>query len=265
MNCNDAKNRFVEHWEGTLDETATEALETHLASCDACTGELEALTEVWMKFARVRREDPSPALRDRFYAMLEAYRQGMQDAPPAAPRAATGWLPARPLLQWAAAFGLLVIGLSAGLLFTNRGSSGNGENEMAVLRAEIASMRQLVTLSLLNQESASERLRAVSFSRRLEDPQEQVLSALLTALDSDPSVNVRLAAIDALSRFSGRAPVKRRLLTSLSQQQSPLVQIELVDLLAELRDRESISAIQALAASEDLDPVVRRKVELVLQ
>ncbi|MCP5113566.1 MAG: hypothetical protein GY953_22255, partial [bacterium] len=87
MNCDEARNRFVEHWEGTLDETSSGSLEAHLAACDACTGELEALTEVWMKFARVPREDPSPALRDRFYATLEAYRQGMEDSRPAAPAA----------------------------------------------------------------------------------------------------------------------------------------------------------------------------------
>ncbi|MCP5110138.1 MAG: HEAT repeat domain-containing protein [bacterium] len=215
-----------------------------------------------MKFARVPREDPSPALRDRFYATLEAYRQGMEDSRPAAPSATKSWWQTRPLLQWAAALGLLIIGLSGGLLISG---GENGATEMAMLRGEVSSMRQLVTLALLKQESASERLRAVSVSQRLEDPEDNVLSALLAALDSDPSVNVRLAAVDAISRFADRTPVKRRLLTSLSQQQSPLVQIELVDLLAELRDRESLSAIRTLGASEDLDPVVRQKVELVLQ
>jgi len=73
-------------------------------------------------------------------------------------------------------------------------------------------MKQMVMLSLLKQQSASERLRGVNWSYQIEQPDEQVLSALLRALDSDPNVNVRLAAVDALQQFARRALVKKGLL-----------------------------------------------------
>ena len=56
-------------------------------------------------------------------------------------------------------------------------------------------MRQLVTLSLLQQQSAGDRLQGVNWSYRVEQPDTAVLAALLTTVNHDPNVNVRLAAV----------------------------------------------------------------------
>src|SRR5438128_11544340 len=91
----------------------------------------------------------------------------------------------------------------------DRTDGGTNVRALAQLREEMSSMKQLVTLSLLQQQSASDRLRGVEWSCRLAQPDEHVLSALLRALDSDPNVNVRLAAIDALHRFASDATVRQ--------------------------------------------------------
>ncbi len=76
-------------------------------------------------------------------------------------------------------------------------------------------MRQLVTLSLLQQQSASERLRGVDYAYRVDQSDTQVLAALLHAVNHDPNVNVRLAAVDALRKFAGSPAVRGTLDQSL--------------------------------------------------
>ena len=126
-------------------------------------------------------------------------------------------------------------------------------------------MKQLVTLSLLQQQSASDRLRGVEWSYRVAQPDEQVLSALLRALDSDPNVNVRLAAVDALHQFGAEDTARKGLLRSLAEQKSPLVQFELINLMVELKEKRSVPVLKELSQRQDLDPTVRERAEWGLQ
>ena len=65
--------------------------------------------------------------------------------------------------------------------------------EIAKLHEEIASTREMVALSLLQQQSATERLRGVDYTGRMQTMEPEVVSALTEAVAHDPSVNVRLA------------------------------------------------------------------------
>src|SRR5437867_11326010 len=98
-------------------------------------------------------------------------------------------------------------------------------------------MYQLVTLSLLQQQSASERIRGLSWSQRVSQPDPQVLSALLQVLDYDSNANVRLAAVDALQQFSDQPMVRQGLDQAVTRQSSPLVQIALVELRAPIQEQ----------------------------
>ena len=73
----------------------------------------------------------------------------------------------------------------------------------------------------------------MSFSRREKDADPKVLDALLHTLRYDNSVDVRLAALDVLSRYSNRPEVHQGLVEALQGQQSPLVQLSLIDVLVE--------------------------------
>lgn len=268
MNCDEIRERFVERFNGELPADLDAAVGEHLAVCPACREEYDSEFRLWTALGDLPQEAPSEALNERFRVMLDAYRQGAEgarlsrdtDSRPFA--LLTRWWPRTPALQLAAAVGCLVIGLAAGASLT---SGTNDQSEMAQLRGEVSSMRQMVALSLLQQQSASERLRAISWSRQLEEPRSDVLEALLSALDSDPNVNVRLAAADALARFSEEPIVRTGLRSALERQDSPLVQIELIDLLAASMDSESISTIRSLGENKDLNPVVRERLEVVTQ
>ena len=115
----------------------------------------------------------------------------------------------------------------------------------------------MVTLSLLQQQSASERLKGVTSSSQIEQPGSEVVSALIETLRHDSNVNVRLASVDALRRFGGREAVRRDVVEALPQQESPLVQIALIDFLLEAQGPEAAGVLRRLADDMMLDKAVR--------
>ena len=126
-------------------------------------------------------------------------------------------------------------------------------------------MRQLVALSLLQQQNASDRLRGVNYTYRVEQDDPQVLSALLTTLDHDPNVNVRLAAVDALKNFTDSPVGRRGLVQALAKQESPLVQIAILDQMVELREKSGAPAIERLVSNQDVNPDVRQRAQWALK
>ena len=237
-----------------------EAVRQHLAECPGCRAEADALGQLWSALDAVPAPRPdSAAMRARFASMLEGYEQGRDGAAAARWERMNSWLatvwPRQPVMQLACGAALLVIGLAAGRAM--KPGEPPPSDEMAALRTELRETRQMVTLSLLQQQSASDRLRGVSFSGRLEEPGGEVVSALLEALLRDPNVNVRLASIDALARFADQQAVRQGAIEALQSATSPLVQIALIDFVVGAQEKTSVEALQRLAADPALNETVR--------
>jgi hypothetical protein len=105
-----------------------------------------------------------------------------------------------PVWQAAIAAGLLAIGIFAGRYLPT--SVGAGNPEMAQLKGQVEGLRQMVALSMLQGQSPSARMRGVTYSEQMSQPDRQVLDALLQAVNHDSNVNVRLSAVDALQKFA---------------------------------------------------------------
>ena len=258
MTCEEAKTRMTDYWSRTLGEAGETEFNAHLASCEACQSEVSRVGALWQGLDLLPLEEPSGKVRDRFYEMLGAYRQGLAAA--GAPPAKRWW--SMPAWQLAAAAGLVAVGLGIGY-----GVRGNGQPpaEVSQLREEVANMRQLVALSLMQQQSASDRLRGVSWAYRAEPSDREVLGALVSAVNHDANVNVRLAAVDALRRFSASPETSRAALQSLSKQTTPIVQAALIDLLVELKDPEAAPELRRLSGSETANEGVRQKAQWALE
>ena len=230
-----------------------EDFEAHLASCDACRNEVSRIGAFWQSLDLLPVEEPSGQVRERFYEMLGAYRQGLASAEP---RKAFHWW------QMAAAAALLVVGLGIGYV-----ARGNGQPpaEVSQLREEVASMRQLVALSLMQQQSASERLRGVSWAYQAEPSDREILGALVSAVNHDTNVNVRLAAVDALRRFAASPETRRAVVDALPSQTTPLVQVALIDLLVDFKERDATGVLKRLAANGEVNDGVRQQAEWALE
>ena len=265
MTCDRIRESFADYLAGDLDEESLRAIRSHLAACPACRSEIEELSAVWTKLGVLPQEQPSPGLRQKFYGTLEAYLAGMEgerDRPGlgrSLARLAARFVPRRPAYQAALALALLTVGLGCG--FWLGGGRPGIKSEVSSLRQEVGDMRQMVALSLLQQPSSSDRLKGVSWAENVREPARPTLDALLRTLNEDPSVNVRLAAVDALYLFAARNEVREGLVDSLGRQRSPLVQAALIDLLVGVREKRAVEALKVLAANKKLEPRVRLKAE----
>ncbi len=258
MKCEQIAELLPAYLQGGLNADQHRTVEAHVERCADCSEEVA----VWKKLSLLPVEQPSPMSRIRFEAMLQAYQAGRSNQPAGnsqwrkrfASWNVFGWL-STPLgaTAWSAA--LLVIGIYAGLHLAGLKPPSA---DLAEMQKELASTKQLVVLSMLQQQSASARLEGVNFTTRDEQLNPQVLSALLHTLRYDASVDVRLAALDALSRHSAQPQVRNSVVNALQEQQSPLVQVALIDQLVEWHDREAKPHLEKLRQSQDLNPTVRQ-------
>ena len=263
MTCEEAKNRMTDYWSRTLGEADKQEFSAHLAACEACRSEVSRVDALWRSLDLLPVEEPSGQMRERFYEMLGAYRQGLASAET---QPVKRWW-TMPAWQMAATGALLAVGLGVGCGV--RGGGAQPPGEVSQLREEVASMRQLVALSLLQQQSASERLRGVSWSYQVEPSDKEVLNALVTAVNHDPNVNVRLAAVDALRPFTGSPAThlmaRNAVIQALPKQTTPIVQVALIDFLAELKERNAAPELRRLVSDPDIDSGVRKRAEWALE
>ena len=272
MKCEMFTELIPDYLAGYLDSDTKDQIASHIKECSKCKHELEQFETTWEKLGELPENEPGPALRENFYSMLDTYQHGMNHSrrPGLSWHEKLGQLldavwPKQPAFQMGISLLLMVSGLMAGL------SIKNGEfsrEELAEMKDEIRETRQLVTLSLLSQPSAIDRLEGVNMSRQIREPSETLISALLTTLNSDQNVNVRMAAVDALYLFSGKPEVREELVNSLSTQLSPLVQISLIDLLVELREKSALDVLEKISEDRQiLEPVkkhARKGIELII-
>lgn len=264
--CEHARELMAGAWMKDLDEASASELRQHLAGCAVCAAEMEVLGGMWEKLGDLPTPEPSLALRVRWEqtlsslispALPRAYRQ--------APYKQAWWQniwPANPAWQMATAGFCLMIGLVAGA-YLQHGSAER--DEVARLREEVASTKEMVAVSLLQQQSATERLRGVDYSTRMDSMEPQVVAALVQRVNRDSNVNVRLAAIDALGKVANESQVRQSMQEALPQQDSPMVQAALIDYLVEAHDRNAVGTIRDLVSRPDVNPTVRDRARYAVQ
>ena len=273
MNCDRIKEQLPECLAGHLDKAAREQVIEHLEGCSACRAELADLGTIWRGMEAMIPAEPNRSMRTRFMETLEAYKAGLEQAPPRPinplahsaekPRSKWfAWWPAQPAFQMALAAALLI----GGVVFGRFASGPNKPNpEIAQLQGQVENLREMVSLSLLQQQSAGDRLRGVSFSEQVAQPDQKIEQELLYVVTHDPNVNVRLSAVDALQKYSNKPEVRRHLIDAIPMQDSPLVQTALVELLSQWKDRDAVTTLRSLSEDKNTDPIVRQRANLAIQ
>jgi hypothetical protein len=295
MTCPQLSETLADYLAGTLAPADAGAIQQHLAECSRCGAEVASLAAAWQDLALLDDEQPSEALRTSFYRRLREY-EAVAARPSLGQRLAStlaAFWPRQPLWQLAAVLGALGLGfwlggrtpavapvasaparvapqtLAAAPATLPEAPSplpaaAIDGSEVRALREEVRSLGHLVALSLLRNESATDRLQGVSFSRHSAAYDPRVADALLEAANHDANDNVRLAAIDALAPLLARPPLRERLLAGFAAQRSPLVQIAMVDAVATSAGERAAPALRPLLSAPRLAPAVRQRLEAAL-
>ncbi|MBI5769275.1 MAG: HEAT repeat domain-containing protein [Verrucomicrobia bacterium] len=261
MNCTSARATFP----ALLDHrtTATEHLEarTHLASCPDCQREFAELSRTLTALDTMPAPTPSPRLRQNFYAMLEEEKNSAASVRVAAERdrrvrriSLWGWV-----LSPLAAAALVALGFHVGQRQAPPAAAPAPSSEVAAMRNELKELRQLVGISILQQQRGpvSSRLQEVLAAAKSDQPTEKTLTDLVNALAFDPSVNVRLRALEALFPHAENKLVSDGVLTALPREQDPLVLVELIDFLAASGNRDAAPELEKMTQNEAIDRSVR--------
>lgn len=236
------------------------AMRAHLLGCETCRKEVEELRELLLAMTDQELRQPGPGLRENFQVMLQSElnmetaddllrrKREDKDAQVGAKRG-IGWMVA-------AACILLFGGIWIGVMVGSRKASSVPE-QLGAMQKEMKEMKEAMLFSLIDNELASQRIKAVSYAEEMPNPDQRIIQALVGTLNHDKNVNVRLAALYSLATFADNRSVRDSLVLSLPKQTEPLIQVMLINLLAERRDNRAIAPIQDIISNKNTLPVVK--------
>lgn len=265
MNCAYDKEKLTLLLAGELEEGERVQLQKHLETCPDCQKEYAGLKKIWLLLGEVPVPEPSAGMQTGFQAILHNYSRETA--------AGISWwrrlgssLQRRwhlqPRLPLAFSIFLLLTGLGAGYFLTRSGTTESvTENQVRQLTTQVREMKQEMMVSGLADPSASERIKAVSYTDGISKVNRQVADALLTTLNNDPNVNVRLVTLEALVKFAQEPYVREGLIQSIAQQDSPLMQSAIADVMVKLMEKRSVRSLRELLQKKDINEMVRQKIE----
>jgi hypothetical protein len=241
MEHNKIEELIAKYNEGLTDPTEVQQIEWLLESGQVELTQLRSLQLLEDRFARVEAPAPSLQMDDKFYTMLSKARQKSVSRSLFTMAFDWSWLAPRLALGTL----ILVAGFLGGYFFQRQSSP-----DVSGLIGEVRQLKEMTMLSLLEKESVTDRLRAVSLTNEMDQVSQKVTNALFETLNNDPSVNVRLAALEALTPYSRQGAVREGLIRSIDKQDSPLVQVALAELMAALQEKKSVKELQKIIDSD---------------
>jgi hypothetical protein len=214
--------------------------------------DLKTLGQVETQVMKMEFPAPSADLDDRFYHMLALERKVKRSF---SWRGFFSWPELAPRLALASV--TLILGVAIGYLI----KPSTADTAPSDVAQQISELKEMVMLSMLEKESASERLKAVSLTEQMDEASAKVTGALIETLNNDENVNVRLAALEALKPYARESHVRQELIRSIAQQNSPLVQVALAEMMAELQVKSSVKELEKIMQSEKTPADVKNRIK----
>ena len=238
------KDLLIDYVDGNLTGELKEFVEKQLAKDEAVQQEYHRLQELSHLMHSDPQFEPDSTLRDDFLLAIEEELENVEMAPG---KNKVKFMPWNSSWKVAAAIALLVASVFVGKWAWQRNVE---DNALMALKKEMEATKNLVLASLQDKASASQRLKGVNAAFQVDDLDAEVIRVLIKTMNDDENVNVRLAAVQALSKFTDRPEVKEGLIRALEQQKEPLVQIALINLMVELREQRAIKKLEQIIEDE---------------
>ena len=131
------------------------------------------------------------------------------------------------------------------------------ENELAAIRKEMEATKHMMMAMMNNDQSASQRMTGVAVAYKFEKTDDEIVSVLTKTMHEDPNTNVRMAALEALSKFHEEPKVREVLVKSLSVQKDPIVQIALIQLLVTMKEKGVVKDLERLTKDKTIMKAVK--------
>jgi len=247
MNCKEVIEHLPGYIEESLEKEIHDEVVSHLSGCSICKDELGKLMRIESLLSQIKAEETPKGADIAFHKMLENEKKANNHS--LRERINQKHISLSALMKVAAGSLLLITG---GFIGYNIRSAGSSNGEVADLKQEMVEMKNLVIYSLIKQESASERIKAVSYIREISKPDPRMIETLFSTLNTDRNVNVRLAAAQALSKYKDNREIAKGIVKSLEKQTEPLIQIMLINLAVESGNNDVAPELNKLLERSDL-------------
>lgn len=260
MDCKEVQAIMIDYLDRGIGAEAAAAMRAHLLGCETCRKEVEEMRELLLAMGDQEMKQPGPGLRENFQLMLQSelnvetaddllHRERDEKKEPVVAMKAVGWMVAAGIVVLAGGFWL-------GATVAGRKAVGTTD-QLTAMHKEIKDMKETLLYSLIDDESASQRIKAVSYAEAIPNPNQKVIDVLVNTLNHDKSVNVRLAALYSLGSWADNRTVRDSLVASLSGQKEPLIQVMLINLLAAKKESRAISSIKNILYDKNSLPAVK--------
>ncbi|KPM48728.1 HEAT repeat domain-containing protein [Jiulongibacter sediminis] len=260
----ESEARFIDFLENRLNPEEAKRFQEDLQNSAEMQADFEATRAIWLGMNQIPVPEVSPEMKEGFNEMLRTFKKRENEKV-----TITSFLDrikslfdSKASFSWSYALIVFAVASAIGFYAGRKNSDDLATNDkVQQLGHEVEEMKQLMMISMLENPMASERMKAVSYTREITDVDEKVIDALLTTLNQDENVNVRLATLEALVEFAEHPKVREGLVQSIITQESPLVQVALADVMTQLQEKRSIEYIKQLLKQNGLNETVKEKLE----
>jgi hypothetical protein len=237
---------LIDYIDGKLATSDKVIVEKELATSEEARHVHAQLKEVIEAMDRSAKLHPSASLQRSFDKMLK------QEMASAGKEAKVVFFNPT-FYRVAAAVLLLIVGGGAGYLISKYQRQ---QEELIAIKMEMEATKNLVMSKIGNDLSPSQRIEGMTVAMKIEKVDDQVVRALVNAMNEDSNTNVRLAAVDALSKFYTEPAVRRELIAALGKQKDPIVQIALIQLLVKMKEKNVVDDLNKIVDDvETIKPV----------
>jgi flagellar basal body-associated protein FliL len=228
--------QLIDYIDGKLTEADRHEVEQELMRNDNAFKLYEQLKKVMHAMEKAKNLEPSSQLKQQFDELLSAEM--------VASRKTTKTVFLQPAFyRVAAAVALLIVGGGIGFWLSKQNDQ---HQEITRLKQEMESTKAMMMSLMDNKQSASQRLRGVNVALTITTADDEVVKALAKRMNEDPNTNVRLAALDALSKFHDDPIVRKILIDALSNQKDPVVQIGLIQILVKMKEKGVVDDLKRI-------------------
>jgi hypothetical protein len=268
MKCEEVEMLTMDYLDKTLDDKLQSEIEKHLLTCEKCMDEVKDFQSILQEMSATEMEQPDETLRINFYHMLQTEINKQKVASNKLLPKPTVSIWSSPWTKVAAAVLLLIAGAFIGKIFQPSGKQENSTVQLSELKSEVTEMKKILMFTMLNEESPSQRIKAVNYAEEIPNPDHKVIEALVNTLNKDKNVNVRLAAVYSLARFSGNQLVRDSLVKSLEAQTEPIIQIVLMNILTEKKEFKAVESMKKIMsdknAMKEVKETAKKGIEVLL-
>ena len=232
---------IIDYIDGRLTSEERRLVEDELRKNQAARKLHDELVEVMTAMEESASFEPSPVLKENFEKRLKGEMRTS--------RGRTIYFNTT-FFRVAAAVALMIICGGIGFLISENNAKqerlAEMERQMELSRKQLEETKGLMMAMLENDQSASQRIRGVNVAMELPKADEEIVQALFHALHTDRNTNVRVATLEALSKFRDDPDVRKGLIQSLSKISDPMVQIKLIQLLVEMKEKEVVEDLRKI-------------------